>query len=429
MLTRGYPMFFTLTSTNNISMNKAEFLILLDKYIDGKTTLEEDELLNNYYSSFQNSSSMNDGEAGVDKEELEGKILTKVNRRIDSSSVMTLWYRISGAAAIVVVLGICLYFYSKHKESSISVLDKTKQEQQAIVPGSNKATLTLSDGSIVSLEDASNGRIADQSNITIEKTADGQLAYRPIQAKAATPRPEDGRNVLYNTITTPRGGQYQLTLSDGTKVWLNAGSALKYPTSFFGNERRVELHGEGYFEVSQNKALPFKVTAISRNGNMVNEQQVTVSGTHFNINAYDDESMILTTLLEGLVNVSPKRASGTLSLESADARWVHGISLKPGEQSFVSNNKITVNKPDKEQIETAIAWKNGLFRFNRADLETVMLQLSKWYDIDVTYEGKIPKREFTGKIYRTVSIAEALDILKYIKVKFKMEGRKIIIMS
>ena len=200
--------------------------------------------------------------------------------------------------------------------------------------------------------------------------------------------------VAYNTMTTPRGGQYRLTLPDGTQIWLNAASSITYPTAFVGPERKVEITGEVYFEVAKNEKMPFKVK-------LRDETEIRVLGTHFNVNAYADEPLVRTTLLEGSV-------------------MINNSVLKPG-QAY-SNGKVT-----EADTEAAVGWKNGVFIFNRDNLTSVMRQLSRWYDVDVEYQGSLASRTFSGKIKRDLGLLDLLDGLKSTDVRFKIEGKKLIV--
>ncbi len=265
-----------------------------------------------------------------------------------------------------------------------------------IPPGGNKATLTLANGTKIALDDVNNGELARQQNVAITKTAGGQIVYHADLSEANSSGKE-----IFNTISTPRGGQYQLILPDGTKVWLNSMSSLKFPAAFTGKERRVELSGEGYFEVSKNKEMPFTVKA--------SEVDVRVLGTQFNISAYEDEKLIKTTLIEGSVKI---------------ARGNHTKMLVPGMQAIcdgTDNIKIT----DADAGE-AVAWKNGYFLFRNEPIEDLMLTISRWYDVDVKYEGSMEGKVFGGKFSKKGSLSELLKSLELTgTVKFKAEGRRI----
>lgn len=305
-----------------------------------------------------------------------------------------LWPRIAVAATILITLSAGLYFYFDTKPESEIV--KYALVKQDVEPGGNKATLTLADGSKISLTDADNGQLAEQGGVKISKSANGQLVYSVVESGQ--------RETGYNTITTPRGGIYQVNLPDGTRVWLNAASSIKFPTTFAHlNQRKVELQGEAYFEVSRNKKQPFIVQS--------GKQQVEVLGTHFNINSYEDESEVKTTLLEGSVKVS----AGNV------------ILLKPGQQSTVGASQGGRVKVSPANIEQAMAWKNGFFHFEKENLHSVLRQLARWYDIEVVYQVKRVDDEFMGDIPRGVKLSEVLKILEFEGTHFKIENRKLIV--
>ncbi|TFF38495.1 FecR family protein [Mucilaginibacter psychrotolerans] len=304
------------------------------------------------------------------------------------------WLKYAVAASILIFMtvGAYLFTYKQTTGTSNAKIDFT--------PGGNKAMLTLSNGSKIILTDAKNGKLASQGNIAVTKTHDGEVSY---DASASTD-PEKGTKPSYNTINTPKGGQYQVLLADGSKVWLNSVSSITFPTSFTGKERHVEITGEVYFEVAKNKTKPFFVKA----GN----QEVEVLGTHFNINSYNDEPDIKTTLLEGSVKI--RQLNNSFS-----------AFLKPGQQAVSKlSGPIQIRDADIEQV---IAWKNGLFQINDASIEAIMRQAARWYDVDIEYEGKIPQRQFSGKIKRNVKASEFLQMLTYFNVHSSIEGRKIIV--
>jgi ferric-dicitrate binding protein FerR (iron transport regulator) len=262
-----------------------------------------------------------------------------------------------------------------------------------VQPGGNKALLTLADGSIIALDNSPNGALAQQGNTKILKL-NGKLAYENLKLSP--------RKILYNTISTPRGGQYQIILPDGTAVWLNAATYMRFPTAFTGKERRVEISGEAYFEVATNKAMPFIVS--------VNGSAIKVFGTHFNVMAYTDEPVLKTTLFEGSVEFYNSGMSA---------------ALKPGQQAELnSHGQIRViNDADIQEI---MAWKNGYFYFERANIETVMRQIARWYNIDVVYQNRKTADLFHADIPRNTSLSEVLKALEIAGgVKFKLEGHTI----
>ncbi|HWK06717.1 MAG TPA: FecR family protein [Puia sp.] len=295
-------------------------------------------------------------------------------------------FRLWGAAAVMILLAVGGYWRythpGRHQQAPMAGND--------VAPGADKAVLTLSGGRQLILDSTAADTVLTEGS-DIVANASGRLAYNA----GSSP----GTGIVYNTLTTPKGGQYQLVLCDGTKVWLNAASSLIYPTAFTGDERAVQMTGEVYFEVTHDKKRPFKVK--------VGGQIIEDIGTHFNVNAYTDEPIQTTTLLEGAVSIG-------------------GHTLKPGEKAAVAaSGTIQVSKGDPEQ---AIAWKNGLFDFTDADLPTVMRQLARWYNVDIKYEGNIPERQFTGMIGRSLTLTQVLKGLTRESVQYRIEeGNHLII--
>jgi len=301
---------------------------------------------------------------------------------------------IAAAATILIVFSVGLYVYL-HR----SVTPYTKViAKNDVAPGSNKAILTLADGRKINVDDASNGTIARQSGVQIRKTNNGQLVYS-INPVGSALEP-----IQYNTISVPNKGQYQVVLPDGTKVWLNSASSLRYPTRFEGNERLVSLTGEGYFEVAHNKNMPFTVNCQN--------QSVRVLGTHFNIHSYPDEAVV-TTLLEGSVKVST----------SGDKNAKEYI-LKPGQQAVHLNGHISIQAGD---VAESIAWKDGQFLFHNTDLVTIMRQVQRWYDVQVDF-NTLPDERFNGAMSRNVKLSQLLQMLELTSnLKFKIEERRIML--
>jgi len=311
------------------------------------------------------------------------------------------WPAYAAAIIILIALGITLTRYRNTPgEQKMAV-----KPQKDLLPGSNKAILTLADGSKVILDDAKPGKIASQQNVVITKDQSGKLVYQAAETSQTEDLPPVEK-VVMNTLATPRGGQYQIVLPDGTRVWLNSASSLKYPTTFAGKDRRVELNGEAYFEVSKDPSKPFYVKTAT--------QTVTVLGTHFNINSYVDEVATKTTLLEGSVRITGNTNGVT-------------AKLKPGEQAVNTINAIDVK--ENADIDEALAWKNGKFLFRNTDLHTIMRQLSRWYDVDVEYQGNVAQKHYRGRISRNVPVSEIFQILKTSGINFTIDGRKIIVRS
>lgn len=302
--------------------------------------------------------------------------------------------RWSWAAAVLVCCAGIVFWFDSGREKAPALAQHNEMLEPAIVPGSDGATLVLDDGTEIVLDSLGNGLVATQQGARAE-LVDGRLTYRAIG--------NDMEAVAFNTMRTPRGRQFQMQLPDGSKVWLNAGSSIRYPTRFLGPERRVALTGEAYFEVARNPAQPFSV--------QVDSLEIKVLGTHFNVNAYDDERAVRTTLLEGSVEIS---------------RGNNSEKLVPGQQGIMSRQTggLQVKKTDTEQV---MAWKNGLFQFDKADIKTIMRQISRWYDVEVLYTEELPDRVFDGKISRSAQLSEVLGILEFSEVKFSVEGNRILV--
>lgn len=388
-------------------------LILIEKYRTGTACPEEKQQLNEWYHSFNDTETELTDTENFTEQELADRIKSRLletirqeqEHRQGVKKIRRKWL-IPAAAVILVLLSAGAYFIlsSKTTQKEVAKLKPPAVQSVAdIAPGGNKAILVLADGSTVILDSATNGIISEQGNIKVEKLDNGLLAYA-INGRLVTENDE----AFYNTISTPRGGQYQVTLSDGTKVWLNAASSIRFPVLFSGRERKVEITGEAYFEVAKNIAMPFKVKA--------NSSEIEVLGTHFNVNAYDDEATIKTTLLEGIVKVSVPASAGKQT-----ARF-----LQPGQQSAISKEgKINVN--DRVDTDEAIAWVNGRFQFKSADLKTILRQISRWYDVDVVYKGNV-NVHFTGPIPRSEYVSKVFEKLALTgEVQFKIDGKRIIV--
>jgi hypothetical protein len=369
--------------------------ILLEKHKAGTITDRERALLDKWYLHV----------AADDLEELTelgrlqtfDEVLTHLEKYVlPKSRVRRMWLRIAAAASILLIVSASSYYFLKKDQPPQIVIQKVHE----VLPGGNKAYLVLGNGKRVSLTDAKNGMIASEGNKIIQKTADGKIVYEDMHSN------HNLNANLYNTVETPRGGQYQIVLPDGSKVWLNSASSLKYPAVFIGSDRKVELTGEAYFEVAKDKAHPFIVKTGSH--------EVRVLGTHFNINAYPDESQVLTTLLEGAVQIKKNSEIAT---------------LKPGEQAAVQNEGSAIKISDAD-TEQAIAWKNGYFIFKDESVVSIMKQVSRWYDVDVEYSSDMRDRAFGGTISRYKEITELLNNMQDTKsLHYQIKGRKVIIMK
>lgn len=377
-----------------------EFLELKKKYLNGTATADEIRLLEQYYNLFADEPDVLAQLPGPEIEILENRLKAGITNRINSNEhkIVAFYqsYFVRAAAIVIFALTGIFYFYNRHDRQPAKVA-QNKVIKTDIAPGGNKAVLTLANGAKVILNNARNGKISNQAGASILKQ-DSLISYKALAGN-------NSAEVSYNTITIPKGGQYQLVLADGTKVWLNAASSLRFPTAFTGKNRTVELTGEAYFEVAKTKDKPFNVKTLT--------QTVQVLGTHFNINAYTNEASVKTTLLEGSVKVFSANAS---------------VLISPGQQSVLGNTGIFEVKNDLDTDGT-VAWKNGIFQFKEADIQTIMRQISRWYDIDVLFKGKITTDLYGGKISRNVNLSQVLKILELSGINFTIEGRTIIVKS
>jgi transmembrane sensor len=402
------------------------------KWLNNTISPEEKEAFAQWYNFAQDKNIILPENYVSDEKELKARIFSEIENVIsakDSPSIRRnyKWYYAASAAAIIaIVFSFSLYFTSDTKEPKIFVAKETVKNsslqtskqvksftsnpksvllpENDIEPGDNKAILTLGDGTKIILDDAQNGVLANQGGNSILKAAEGELIYafsNEINTKLPDVTSDD---IIFNTIETPKGGKFQIRLPDGSKVWLNAASSIRFATKFAGSKRQVELHGEAYFEVAHDESKIFEVN--TRN------QTVQVFGTHFNINAYEDEPSVNTTLLEGSVRIS-------------DIRTNISQMLKPGEQSKLTERIEVINVKNTAE---AVAWKEGYFQFHEADIKTVMRQIERWYDVSIIYEGDMPNYRFGGEIERSLSLIQVLKVLEKTKVHFRLEGREVIVM-
>lgn len=306
----------------------------------------------------------------------------------------------AAAALLFISLSVGIYLIRSAKQEQPQNFTKVKQD---VLPGGNQATLTLADGSIISLTEAAQGKIAGEAGLTITKPADGRLLYE------ADPQNQVKREG-YNTITTPLGGKYEVILQDGTQVFLNSGSKIVYPVSFNHTSRKVTLVGEAYFQVSKDPRRPFIVSTPPANG--LQGQDIEVLGTHFNINAYEDENSYVTTLVEGSVKV--------VTETTKDDRL-----LIPGQQSVLSAQSLDVRKAN---VDAALAWRNNFFYFTDLPVKNMMRQLARWYNIEVIYEKEIPAIGFWGQISMNKKLSEVLELIEETNgAHFRIEGRKVFV--
>jgi transmembrane sensor len=312
------------------------------------------------------------------------------------------WFKVAAVVLICIAIG---SYFLKTNSVSRPVHEQTAKTISVpqIHPGKNKATLTLDSGRVITLDQAKTGLLTSVGNVSISKKNTGLLYYQPNKTgnKEVT-----NQTIIYNTLSTPKGGEYQVTLPDGTKVWLNSASSLTFPVDFTGNSRLVKLTGEAYFEVAKNASSPFLVS--------VNDMRIKVLGTHFNVSAYQDDEQATTTLLEGSVQVSKNKVVSV---------------IKPGQQAVVLKNTDNINV-STANLQKAMAWKNGYFIFNDDNITQIMKQVARWYDVEVEYKGEPLNQRFGGTFYRSKSIRELLQHLEKIgNIHFIIDGRRIIVMK
>lgn len=391
-------------------MQKEEVRKLVEKYLHNTASAEEIERLFQWYRSGIKGEF--EWELDESEDHLKAMIFSKIVNAVPiekRSLFKRPFYSLGIAAGILLFLASGLYFYTrqdlKQKDVAEEIVAQKNPKPKDIPPGGHKAILTLGDGRKIVLDDSHSGIVIDQNGIKVHRNLNGIIEYTAVNHSEDIPVSGTGKTgIMYNTIETPVGGKFQLNLADGSKVWLNSASSLRFPVIFTNNAREVELKGEAYFEVSRDVHKKFTV----RSGN----QSVEVLGTHFNINAYSDEPAITTTLIEGQVRV--------IELNTKESQI-----LKPGEQSRVDRN-IRIQRPVDTQIN--LAWKEGYFYFENARIEIVMRQLGRWYGVTARYEGVLPEHHFAGAISTSLTLLEVLEILEKSNIHFRLEGKEVVVM-
>lgn len=399
-------------------MDKQSFFSILDKYQEGTASAAEKALIEAYYHRLEKAGSteLTAAEEAALKEAMYRQIAA--NMWSTGATVIPIkrksYSLVAAAAVLLTLIGAGSYFWLFNKPATLPPVTGTARvKPRDLPPGRDAAVLTLADGKTIILDSAS-GTISQQGSATVNNTK-GMVSYSPSTA--------DGREgPVYNTVSTARGNQYQLILADGSKVWLNSASSLRFPTSFTGSRREVELNGEGYFEIAKDASKPFHVKTQT--------QDVEVLGTHFNVNAYRDEESIKTTLLEGKVKLSRSLSAEALAKAGAigpDSYREQSAILKPGEQAVLTHNsRFMIN--DNVDIDQVMAWKNGWFEFDNTDIKTIMRQISRWYDVDVRYEAKTANETYGGRISRNLNLSNILKMLESYGVHFRLEGKTVVVM-
>lgn len=378
-------------------MSKDDLQKLAEKILCGTATEEEILFYERILNRVESEGLFSDNISPKEFASLEAAIKKAVYTQTGlQNSLRTVWMRRLSVAAIFLLVAVGGYFFfllPNPKPTATVRTAKASRFKNDVMPGREGAVLTLSNGQTIVLDSAANGTLTTQGSAQIIKQ--GQQIIYDANNK--------GGEVVYNTMSTPRGRQFHLTLSDGTEVWLNAASSITYPTAFSAGERKVKITGEVYFEVAHNENAPFEVQKDSL--------RVQVLGTHFNMNTYDDEAAAKVTLLQGAVRVTAEKNSGLLS---------------PGQQAQIQNKGIRIN--NDVNLDEVMAWKDGVFRFQGASIEALMRQLARWYDVEIEYNKKVPDR-FYADIPRDTRLSDALKALELTgTVHFGIDGKKIIVM-
>jgi len=391
-------------------VKEQDFLQIIERYLSHKATPQEREMLEDFYNSCQQSNEWDEKVLG-NRDEIGKLLLDKFHHSIAEEKTVAVKRtgikEVLVAASVLLCISVAVYFAVHKNKTSRQLIARFPPNEilNDIGPGGNKAILVLANGEKISLKDEIQGKLGNQGGTSVSRLGKGTLVY-DVSNK------EDNLNPTYNRLITPRGGQFQVNLPDGTKVWLNAESSLRYPTSFTGEERIVDLDGEAYFEVAKNKKMPFSVKT--------KQATVRVLGTHFNIMAYANEEISLVSLLEGAVGIQTQTSKAT---------------LVPGQQARIlpSDRMAVINAIDIEQV---VAWKNGYFMFANESLESIMRKMSRWYDVEIEFKDNLKGKKFWGTISRFKNISEVLKTLEmtgdlHYKVETLNNGkeRRVIIMK
>lgn len=377
-------------------MDPQKLIELLDNYLNNRCSPKERELVEKWFELHGDNVDFIGQLNAMDQKNYTDKIFNDIVKTINSNNKSKRRRHsieaIAGAFILIALAGIFLFKYHffkvKDKEEII-----TASKKISIPPGTNGAILILGNGNKITLDSTDSHNITAQTAGQFKKDGDSLLMYAHAEKRAPTTK-----NNIYNTLITPAGKQYSLLLPDGSKVWLNASSYIKFPTVFSGNQRMVEIGGEAYFEIVHNASKPFRVS--------VGGQVIEDIGTIFDVNAYQDEPDIKATLVSGSIKIN-------------------NVRLKPDQQAIIQSGKLKVVNVDAANVT---AWRNGYFTFDNTSLEELMRQISRWYNVKVEYEGVIPDLHFGGGITRHCDAAQVLSILEQSNIHFKIENKKIVVM-
>ncbi|MEO9144819.1 MAG: FecR domain-containing protein [Ginsengibacter sp.] len=396
-------------------MKKDKGIRLLHKYLFGKPTFGEKAKIDKWYEATDESKVVADPNELL---KIKERIYLHTRNKLTSGARVVpffkkTFFRIAAAAfvAVCITSAYFLFFKKPNSSGSIAGVNSIPLKNDVAAPATNRAVLTLADGSSIILDSAGIGSLAKRGNTLISKVDSGKIFYNSSSHSTA--------KIQFNTLTVPNGSKpMQIVLADGSRVWVNVGSSVTYPTVFGDNERRVKITGEVYFEVTHltlkegYKRVPFIVSATSHLGDG-KDVEIQVLGTHFNVNAYNDENSLRVTLLEGSVKVAQGEG--------------RSIYIKPGQQAELNpRGAIGINTDiDTDEV---IAWKNNWFNFNSLSVTEIMRQIEKWYNVSVTYENRVPDKHFSGIVSRSNNLSEVLKIMEKAGIKFKIDGRNITVM-
>ena len=387
-------------------MGKSIPVSLLKKYLSGSCTPGETAQVNQWFDSMDGVPEYIAGLSEEQRRLMENRVFERLLHHIDTEGQQNVkslpkktiysWKILVAAASLFLFLSMVVV-WMQHPLSLSSKKILNSDQAVNIKPGGNKAVLTLGDGSSLILTEANLGTVADQQNVSVVKTAEGELSYKMVAGNNTS-------KIAYNTIATPVGGKYSVILPDGSKAWLNSKSSLRFPTSFTGPERKVQMTGEVYFEVTKNQKQPFKVFSGGT--------EISVLGTHFDVMDYEDEGRQKTTLLEGSIHLSSGKFAKL---------------LKPGQQASVTVSGIQVN--DNIDLEEVMAWRNNLFIFKDMEIEEIARQISRWYDVQVVFKGAPSKVLYTGTITKDAELSEILSMLQFTGLKYELRNRLLTIIE
>lgn len=370
---------------------------LIADYLAGRCTEEEKALVEQWYNTLAAKKENPISHSEADLEQIDAKMWADIEGRttVKKHHFLNHWM-VKVAASLILMLGVLAYFTKAPQTSPGLAKLNASPSSKITAHNDNHTTLTLGNGRQLVLDQVKDGTVLNEGSISIQKNKEGELTY------SFTDKGQSKES--YNTIATPRGEKYNIQLSDGTLAILDAQSSIRFPVAFQGNTRTVSTTGQVYFEVAHNAAKPFVVTT--------GKQTLEVLGTHFNIENYGPNNPVTTTLLQGKVKVKYKENTAI---------------LKPGQQTQVDEKHAEIALNTDVNLEEVMAWKNGFFKFTDEDIVSVMEQLSRWYDIDVQYKGRLPVTKFSGKIYRKLDFEQVVDILRFSKINIRQDGRNVTI--